>query len=81
VAIVDAYSRYLLNSKVPKLLVSAEPGAILTGDVLSYARSFPKQQEVTVSGSHSIQEDSPDDIGRAVAEFVAGFRGVPLPGQ
>jgi len=54
---------------VPKLFVNAEPGAILTGPQREFARSWPNVQEVTVNGIHFVQEDSPDEIGDAVAQW------------
>ncbi|MFD1937601.1 MULTISPECIES: haloalkane dehalogenase [Nonomuraea] len=69
-AIVEAYGRWLAESPLPKLLISAEPGALLVGRALEFARTWPNQQEVTVSGSHYIQEDSPEEIGIALREFV-----------
>ena len=74
VQIVSEYSEWLSGSELPKLLVSAEPGAILTGPVLEFARTWPNQKEVNVAGIHFIQEDSPDEIGVAVAEFVGDLR-------
>ena len=56
--------------QVPKLFVNADPGAILTGPQREFCRSWPNQTEVTEAGNHFIQEDSPDDIGRAVSDFV-----------
>jgi haloalkane dehalogenase len=55
--------------------VSADPGAILTGDQREFCRTWPNQREVTVRGSHFIQEDSPDEIGSAIAEWRASIRG------
>ena len=72
VEIVDAYSEWLAGSDVPKLFVNAEPGAILTGEQREFCRTWPNQTEVTVRGSHFIQEDSPDEIGAAIAEWLAG---------
>ena len=58
-------------SHVPKLFLKAEPGGILAGDkVLEHARSLPAQTEVTVKGVHFVQEDSPDEIGQAVAGWM-----------
>jgi haloalkane dehalogenase len=71
--IVSTYSKWLRRSTVPKLLISADPGALLTGDVLEYARGFPNQREVTVRGAHFIQEDSPDEIGRALSEWLTSL--------
>lgn len=74
VEVVEAYGRYLSQSQVPKLLVNADPGSILAGPVLDYCRTWPNQSEVTVKGLHFIQEDSGDDIGKAVSDFVADIR-------
>ena len=70
VEIVQAYGDWLSTSDVPKLLVNAEPGAILTGPQLDFVRTWPNQTEVTVRGSHFIQEDSPHEIGEAVASWL-----------
>jgi haloalkane dehalogenase len=70
-AIVTAYADWLLTSNVPKLFLKAEPGGILAdGAVLDLARRFPAQTEVTVRGVHFVQEDSPDEIGQAVAGWM-----------
>jgi len=75
VAVVDDYARWLAASPVPKLFVNAEPGSILAGRQRDFCRGWPNQTEVTVKGSHFIQEDSPDEIGAALAAFVRGLRG------
>lgn len=70
-AIVDAYAEWLKTSDVPKLFLKAEPGGILAGGkVLDDARSLPAQTEVTIKGIHFVQEDSPDEIGQAVAGWI-----------
>jgi haloalkane dehalogenase len=74
VAIVEDYGRWLAGSPVPKLFVNAEPGSILTGRAREFCRSWPNQTEVTVAGSHFVQEDSPEAIGDAVAGFVRNIR-------
>ena len=71
VAIVEKYAAWLAESDVPKLFVNAEPGAILTGASRETCRAWPNQREVTVSGSHFIQEDSPDEIGAALADWYS----------
>ena len=75
VAVVDDYSRWLAGSGVPKLFINADPGSILVGRQRELCRRWPNQTEVTVKGLHFIQEDSPDEIGRAVADFVRRVRG------
>ncbi|AOY91276.1 haloalkane dehalogenase [Cupriavidus sp. USMAA2-4] len=74
VQVVEDYAAWLAGSPVPKLFVNAEPGSILTGRQRELCRRWPGQREVTVRGSHFIQEDSPDEIGAAVAAFVRALR-------
>ena len=73
VAIVDEYAAWLSQSDIPKLFVNAEPGAILTGTQREYCRAWPNQREVTVPGVHFIQEDSPAEVGLAIAEWYGGL--------
>ena len=68
--IVQAYGDWLSTSDVAKLFVNADPGAILTGPQRDFARSWPNLTEVTVAGNHFIQEDSPDELGQALADFL-----------
>lgn len=70
VAIVEGYARWLEQSPIPKLFINADPGAILIGAQREFCRRWPNQQEVTVRGSHFVQEDSPAEIGQAVAAFL-----------
>ena len=72
-AIVAAYADWLSTSDVPKLFVNADPGAILIGSQREFCRRWPNQTEVTVRGSHFIQEDSPADIAAALVAWVAGL--------
>jgi haloalkane dehalogenase len=75
VAVVEDYARWLSASTVPKLFINADPGSILVGRQREFCRRWPNQSELTVKGLHFIQEDSPDEIGRAVADFVRRVRG------
>ena len=68
--ITAQYAKWLPGTKFPKLFINAEPGAILTGGARKFCRSWPNQTEVTVKGSHFIQEDAPDEIGRAIADWL-----------
>ncbi len=67
--IVDGYSKWLAASDLPKLFVNADPGSILVGSQREFCRSFSNQAEVTVPGLHFIQEDSPNEIGKAIADW------------
>jgi haloalkane dehalogenase len=70
VKIAEDYGAWLSTSDVPKLFVNAEPGAILTGRHRDFCRTWPNQVEVTVAGSHFVQEDSPREIGQAIARWL-----------
>ena len=70
VAIVEQYAAWLATSGVPKLFVNADPGSILTGPQREFCRTWPNQTEVTVSGAHFIQEDSPHEIGQAISDWL-----------
>jgi haloalkane dehalogenase len=74
VGIVRSYGRWLVDANLPKLFVNAEPGVILVGAQREFCRRWRNQQEVTVRGSHFIQEDSPMELGQAIAEFLATVR-------
>ena len=73
VEIVGAYSEWLAASDVAKLFIDAEPGAILTGAQRDFCLGWPNQTVAKVKGSHFIQEDSPDEIGRALSEWLRGL--------
>jgi haloalkane dehalogenase len=70
VQIAADYAQWMAQNDIPKLFVNAEPGAILIGAVRKFCRSWTNQTEVTVPGSHFIQEDSGPAIGRAVAGWM-----------
>jgi haloalkane dehalogenase len=73
-AIVAAYANWLATSDVPKLFVKAEPGLLLAGGAnRDFVRGWPAQAEVTVAGIHFLQEDSPDEIGRAIAGWMGAL--------
>src|ERR1700744_3785746 len=70
-AIAADYADWLAASDVPKLFLKAEPGAILTNDrLVNLVRGWPALTEKTVAGIHFVQEDSPDEIGRAIADWM-----------
>jgi haloalkane dehalogenase len=70
VAIVEDYGRWLAEADLPKLLIRADPGAILIGRQLELARSWPNQTEVTVAGGHFVQEFSPHEMGEHLRDWV-----------
>ena len=73
VEITGAYSEWLAVSDVAKLFIDADPGAILTGPQREFCLGWPNQTVAKVKGSHFIQEDSPDEIGKALSDWLHGL--------
>jgi len=73
-AIVEHYAAALARSPVPKLAIFSDPGAVLGARAREVCRTWPNQQEITVKGRHFLQEDSPHEIGEALARFVGHVR-------
>ena len=74
VEIVERYGEWLAGSDLQKLFINADPGAQIVGRIRDFCRGWSNQREVTVPGIHFIQEDSPDQIGVAIREFVGSLR-------
>jgi haloalkane dehalogenase len=70
--IMGSYAAWLPGSAIPKLFVRADPGT-LSPALVEFCRSWRAQSEVTVRGHHLPQEDSPDQIGQAIAEWLRGL--------
>jgi haloalkane dehalogenase len=68
VDIVRANGAWLAATPIPKLFVRADPGTI-SQDEVRLCRSWPNTTEVVVRGLHFIQEDSPVEIGKALASW------------
>lgn len=74
VELVGDYAQWMAHNELPKLFVNAKPGAILIGAQREFCRSWKNQTEVTVKGSHFLQEDSPHEIGEAIAAWRKGWK-------
>ncbi len=74
VRVATECGRWLADSRIPKLFINAEPGAVLRGRRRAFCRTWRNQTEVTVEGIHFVQEDSPEQIGKALAAFVRSLR-------
>ena len=68
--IETAYASWLPTTTFPKLFINAEPGAFLIGPKRDFCRTWKNQEEVTVSGLHFLQEDSPHEIGKAIDDWL-----------
>ena len=74
VNVVESYAQWLSVCDIPKLFINAEPGALLIGPQREFCRSWKNQSEVTVNGSHFIQEDSPEEITAALSNWLEHFK-------
>lgn len=71
VALIASYAEFLANSHgIPKLFINADPGAFLVGYARDFVRTWPNLKEVTVKGNHFVQEDSPEEVGKALSEWL-----------
>ena len=68
-AVIEENDAFLRASPLPKLFINTEPGAVLVGEHRDIIRRWPHQPEVTVAGLHYCHEDSPHEIGRALADW------------
>lgn len=71
VAIVEDYARFFSTSPIPKLFIDAKPGGFLIGAQREFCRAWPNQEQITIKGAHFLQEEAPDEVGEAVARFIA----------
>lgn len=67
--IVIRYGEWLAQSSFPKLFVNCDPGTMPKSHV-EFCRTWPLQTEIAVRGLHYPQEDSPHEIGEALAAWL-----------
>jgi len=77
VQIVASYAEWMASNTIPKLFINAEPAGFLIGAQREFCRTWKNQQEVTVDGAHFLQEDSPEEVGKAIAQFIASVPFLP----
>jgi haloalkane dehalogenase len=67
---VQIYSDWLTESDLLKLLINTTEGHALIGLNREFCRTWKNQKEITLNGKHYLQEDSPDELGQAIAEWI-----------
>lgn len=75
--IVASYAQWMAQNTIPKLFINADPAGFLIGAQREFCRGWKNQQEVTVEGAHFLQEDSPEAVGEAAAQFIASVPFLP----
>lgn len=69
--IVESYAKWLSTSDITKLFIDTEPAGFLIGAQRDFCHTWPNQEAVTVKGAHFLQEEAPNEVGEAIARFVA----------
>jgi haloalkane dehalogenase len=67
--IVATYGEWLSSSPIPKLFIHTEPGTMGPSS-LAVCQAWPMQSEVSVRGIHYPQEDSPEEVGQALVNWI-----------
>jgi haloalkane dehalogenase len=67
--IVTAYGEWLSSSSIPKFFIHSDPGT-MSPSALAVCRAWPTQSEITVRGLHYPQEDSPDEVGQGLVNWM-----------
>lgn len=73
-AVIAASATWLAQTDIPKLFINGDPGTVVRGRIREIIRGWPNQVEVTVKGSKLLQEDSAEEIGKAIADFIRRLR-------
>ena len=69
--VIDTYAKWLpTTSDLPKLWFDVSEGVLVSGSRREFAGTLPNQRVIQIEGRHFVQEDSPDEIGQAIAEWL-----------
>lgn len=72
----EAFSQglgFMARSAIPKLFIRGDPGALISNGREAVCRAWPSVSERVVSGRHYLPEESPDEIGRHLADWHASL--------
>ncbi len=71
-AALNAISEFMATTKMPVLLLYAEPGAVVPPSAVAwYVKRIANLETSFVGqGIHFIQEDQPDAVGRAITDWI-----------
>ena len=69
--VVEAYSNWLQETTLPKILFHATPGGLIPAQAVTWCRERMKNLETVNIGKglHFVQEDNPHAIGKALAQW------------
>ena len=66
------YAQFLATTSLPKLLIHATPGFVITPDAVQFVRaSYPNLTTSSVgAGIHFLQEPQPTGVGLAMSHWL-----------
>ena len=66
-------AEWLTRNEVPKLLLTFEPGFLVTKEVIAWSKANIRNLEVEAAGAgiHYVQEEQPVNIANAIARWMA----------
>ncbi|MEW6127962.1 MAG: haloalkane dehalogenase [Acidobacteriota bacterium] len=67
---VSAHLEWMAKNDIPKLFIKGEPGGLIQGGRERICRAWKNITEVSVKGNHYLPEESPVEVGQAIAEWV-----------
>lgn len=72
VDVVERYSEWFFGSDIPKLMIHAEPGALIPPEAAAYLKeNLTNLTSVNIgAGVHFIQEDNPEAITSALTDWL-----------
>lgn len=67
---VSAHLEWMAKNEIPKLFIKGEPGGLIQGGRERIVRNWKNVTEVSVKGNHFLPEESPGEIGQAIAGWI-----------
>lgn len=69
---VSAHLEWMSKNDIPKLFIKGEPGGLISRGRERECRAWKNVTEVSVKGNHYLPEESPKEIGEAIANWLNG---------
>lgn len=68
---VSDHLEWMSKNEIPKLFVKGEPGGLIQGGRERVCRAWRNLSEISVKGNHYLPEESPNEIGKGIANWMA----------
>lgn len=71
--VTQRFLGFMAETQIPKLFIRADPGALILGGRERVPRAWPMVTEMVVPGRHFLPEESPNEVGRTSAAWLAAL--------